>query len=48
MGGWRMVSYALCTDEMADVFIRVSLVKHPRLMEICKERDIAVEICPIS
>lgn len=26
----------------------VSLVKHPRLMEICKERDIAVEICPIS
>ncbi|KAI0945708.1 hypothetical protein AcW1_001866 [Taiwanofungus camphoratus] len=25
-----------------------SLVKHPRLMEICKERDIAVEVCPIS
>ncbi|KAJ8079107.1 hypothetical protein PM082_013394 [Marasmius tenuissimus] len=25
-----------------------SLVKHPKLMEICKERDIAVEVCPIS
>ncbi|KAI0695870.1 Metallo-dependent hydrolase [Cerioporus squamosus] len=25
-----------------------SLVKHPRIMEICRERDIAVEVCPIS
>ncbi|KAI0780415.1 Metallo-dependent hydrolase [Trametes elegans] len=25
-----------------------SLVKHPRIMEICRERDIAVEMCPIS
>ncbi|KZT07988.1 adenosine deaminase-related growth [Laetiporus sulphureus 93-53] len=25
-----------------------SLVKHPKLMDICKERDIAVEVCPIS
>ncbi|KAK7033986.1 hypothetical protein VNI00_012415 [Paramarasmius palmivorus] len=25
-----------------------SLVKHPKLLEICKERDIAVEVCPIS
>ncbi|OCH95913.1 Metallo-dependent hydrolase [Obba rivulosa] len=25
-----------------------SLVKHPKLIEICKERDIAVEVCPIS
>jgi adenosine deaminase CECR1 len=26
----------------------LSLVKHPRLMEIVKERGIAVEVCPIS
>ncbi|OBZ69171.1 Adenosine deaminase CECR1-A [Grifola frondosa] len=25
-----------------------SLVKHPRLMEICREKKIAVEVCPIS
>jgi len=25
-----------------------SLIKHPRLMEICKEKSIAVEVCPIS
>ncbi|KAF5389871.1 hypothetical protein D9757_003578 [Collybiopsis confluens] len=25
-----------------------SLVKHPKLIEICKERDIAIEVCPIS
>ncbi|KAF9265607.1 Metallo-dependent hydrolase [Marasmius fiardii PR-910] len=25
-----------------------SLVKHPELLRICKERDIAVEVCPIS
>ncbi|PIL24470.1 hypothetical protein GSI_14224 [Ganoderma sinense ZZ0214-1] len=25
-----------------------SLVKHPRIMELCRERQIAVEVCPIS
>ncbi|KAI0700006.1 Metallo-dependent hydrolase [Cytidiella melzeri] len=25
-----------------------SLIKHPRLIEICKEKQIAVEVCPIS
>ncbi|TFY61302.1 hypothetical protein EVJ58_g4596 [Rhodofomes roseus] len=25
-----------------------SLVKHPKLMEICREKGIAVEVCPIS
>ncbi|EIN07184.1 adenosine deaminase, partial [Punctularia strigosozonata HHB-11173 SS5] len=25
-----------------------SLVKHPRLMEICREKQIALEVCPIS
>jgi len=25
-----------------------SLVKHPKLMSICRERDIALEVCPIS
>lgn len=25
-----------------------SLVKHPKLMEICREKDIALEVCPIS
>ncbi|THU77915.1 adenosine deaminase-related growth [Dendrothele bispora CBS 962.96] len=25
-----------------------SLLKHPKLMEICRERDIAIEVCPIS
>jgi adenosine deaminase CECR1 len=25
-----------------------SLVKHPELMKICKERDILIEVCPIS
>ncbi|KAL4266131.1 metallo-dependent hydrolases superfamily protein [Pleurotus pulmonarius] len=25
-----------------------SLVRHPRLMEICRERGIALEVCPIS
>ncbi|KAJ3880680.1 hypothetical protein F5051DRAFT_480111 [Lentinula edodes] len=25
-----------------------SLVKHPKLIELCKEREIAVEVCPIS
>ena len=24
------------------------MIKHPRLMEICRERKIAVEVCPIS
>ncbi|RPD66655.1 Metallo-dependent hydrolase [Lentinus tigrinus ALCF2SS1-7] len=25
-----------------------SLYKHPRLMELCKEREICIEVCPIS
>ncbi|KAK7467373.1 hypothetical protein VKT23_004430 [Stygiomarasmius scandens] len=25
-----------------------SLIKHPKLLEICKEREIAIEVCPIS
>ncbi|THU84805.1 Metallo-dependent hydrolase [Dendrothele bispora CBS 962.96] len=25
-----------------------SLIKHPKLIEMCKEREIAVEVCPIS
>ncbi|KAF9778026.1 hypothetical protein BJ322DRAFT_1094454 [Thelephora terrestris] len=25
-----------------------SMIKHPKLMEICKERKIAIEVCPIS
>ncbi|KAF9077125.1 hypothetical protein BDP27DRAFT_1397602 [Rhodocollybia butyracea] len=25
-----------------------SLIKHPKLMQICKERGIAIEVCPIS
>ena len=28
--------------------IRFSLIKHPRLMELCKEQKICVEVCPIS
>ena len=24
------------------------MIKHPKLMEICKERKIALEVCPIS
>ena len=27
---------------------RFSIVKHPRLMEICREKGIALEVCPIS
>ena len=27
---------------------RFSMIKHPKLMEIRKERKIAVEVCPIS
>lgn len=27
---------------------RFSLAKHPKLLEICRERGIAVEVCPIS
>lgn len=27
---------------------RFSLVKHPKLLKICRERDIMVEVCPIS
>lgn len=27
---------------------RFSLVKHPKLLEMCKERGIAIEVCPIS
>lgn len=27
---------------------RFSLVKHPKLMELCRERNIALEVCPIS
>ena len=27
---------------------RFSMIKHPKLMEICKERKIALEVCPIS
>lgn len=27
---------------------RFSLVKHPKLMEICKTKGIALEVCPIS
>jgi len=25
-----------------------SIVKHPHLMDLCKERDITLEVCPIS
>ncbi|EKM55051.1 uncharacterized protein PHACADRAFT_255384 [Phanerochaete carnosa HHB-10118-sp] len=25
-----------------------SLIKHPELMKICRERDVAIEVCPIS
>jgi len=25
-----------------------SIVKHPKIMEICREREIAIEVCPIS
>ena len=25
-----------------------SLIKHPKLMQICREKNIAVETCPIS
>ena len=24
------------------------MIKHPKLMEICRERGIALEVCPIS
>ena len=24
------------------------MIKHPKLMEICRERKIALEVCPIS
>jgi adenosine deaminase CECR1 len=27
---------------------RFSLIKHPKLMQICREKNIAVEVCPIS
>ena len=27
---------------------RSSLIKHPRLIELCKEQNICVEVCPIS
>jgi adenosine deaminase CECR1 len=27
---------------------RFSLVKHPKLMQICREKGIMVEVCPIS
>jgi len=27
---------------------RYSLIKHPKLVEICRQRQIAVEVCPIS
>ena len=27
---------------------RFSMIKHPKLMEICRERKIALEVCPIS
>ena len=27
---------------------RFSLVKHPKLMKICREKEIAIEVCPIS
>ena len=27
---------------------RFSMIKHPKLMDICRERKIALEVCPIS
>jgi len=27
---------------------RFSIVKHPKIMEICREKGIAIEVCPIS
>ena len=30
------------------VYHRFSLIKHPKLMQICREKNIAIETCPIS
>jgi adenosine deaminase CECR1 len=27
---------------------RFSLMKHPKLVEICREKGILIEVCPIS
>ncbi|KAJ6502309.1 hypothetical protein C8R45DRAFT_1060609 [Mycena sanguinolenta] len=33
---------------IVDFVLRFSLVKHPKLMEMCRERNILIEVCPIS
>jgi adenosine deaminase CECR1 len=34
--------------KLANPISRFSLVKHPKLMELCREKNIALEVCPIS
>jgi len=45
--GYHSTDY-LCHCWFTHMYCRFSLVKHPKLMEICREKGIALEICPIS
>lgn len=42
--------YGYVRGKLADLlhFPSFSLTKHPKLMEICREQKIAIEVCPIS
>lgn len=35
-------------DVHTNMYLRFSLVKHPKLMQACREQGIMLEVCPIS
>lgn len=43
-----MYRYLCLCESMSDGASRFSLAKHPLLMQMCKERGVAIEVCPIS
>lgn len=45
--GYHPIGYVRCR-RFIYTHCRFSLVKHPKLMQICREKGIALEICPIS
>jgi adenosine deaminase len=42
--GYEAMLENICVDDVD----RFSLVKHPKLMQICREKGVMVEVCPIS
>ena len=46
--GHGLEFYSRFCGSQLTMYDRFSLVKHPKLMEICRKRNILIEVCPIS